>query len=71
MEYCGARRGDKLISLNPVERYVSPLFSLLLVKEMSSTSSNTTINATRFKTGIKQLERWNIIALAGGIHSGT
>ena len=52
------------MSLNPVKRYVSPLFFLLLLKEISSTSSNT----TRFKTRFKQLERGNIMALAGGIH---
>ena len=63
MEYYGVRRGI-YISLNPVQRYVSPLFFLLLLKEISSASSNT----TRFKTGIKQLERWNIVALAGKIH---
>ena len=56
------------ISLNPVQRYVSPLFFLLLLKEISSTSSNTTVNTTRFKTGIKQLQRWNIMVLAGGIN---
>ena len=48
MEYGGTRRGIH-ISLNAVQRYVSPLFFLLLLKEISSTSSST----TTFKTGIK------------------
>ena len=44
---------------------VSPHFSSLAKRKYPR---NTTINTTRFKTGIRQLERWNIMALARGIH---
>ena len=66
VEYCGARRRDTHIT-DPAQRYVYPLFFLLLLKEISSISSiRTTSNTTRFKTGIKQLKRWIIMVLAGG-----
>ena len=60
VEYCGAHRGyTHDISLNRCKDNVYPLFFLLLLKEMSSILSN---------TGIKQLERWNIVVLVGGIY---
>ena len=65
VEYCGAcRREDKHIT-DPAQRYVYPLFFLLLLKEISSISIRTTSNTTRF-TGIKQLKRWIIMVLVRG-----
>ena len=46
-------QGDTQIT-EPAQRCVYPLFFLLLLKEISSISSNTTSNTTRVKTGIKQ-----------------
>ena len=52
-ENCGAHRGEH-ISLNRRRDMCIPCFFVLLLKEMSSISSNTTSNTTRVKTGIKQ-----------------
>ena len=64
VEYCGARGRDTHIT-DPAQRYVYPLFFLLLLKEILPISIRTTSNTTRF-TGIKQLKRWIIMVLARG-----
>ena len=46
---------------------VSPLFFSCLRKYLRY-QSNTTTNTTWFKTAIKQLEKWDIMAFTGGIH---
>ena len=57
MEDCWRSRGDTNIT-ESAQSYLYPLhfllFYLLLLKEISSISSNTTSNTTRVKTGIKQ-----------------
>ena len=65
MENCGACRGDTHIT-KLAQRYVYPCFFLLLLKEISLTSSNTTSNTTRVKTGIKQHAKMENC----GAHSG-
>ena len=50
---CGAHRGIH-ISLNRRRDICIPCFFVLLLKEISSISSNTSSNTTRVKTGIKQ-----------------
>ena len=64
VEYCGACGRDTHIT-DPAQRYVYPLFFLLLLKEILPISIRTTSNTTRF-TGIKQLKRWIIMVLARG-----
>ena len=62
-------QGDTHIT-EPAQRYVYTLIFLLLLKEISSISSKTTINTTRLKIEIRRLERRNIMPLAVGIHEG-
>ena len=49
-----ALTGGIHISLNRRRDMCMPCFFVLLLKEISSISSNTTSNTTRVKTGIKQ-----------------
>ena len=60
------------ISLNPLNRrrdMCIPCFFLLLLKEISSISSNTTSNTARVKTGMKQHAKMeNCGARSGDTH---
>ena len=65
MEYCGALRGDTDIS-EPVHRYVYPLFFLLLRKEVSSYHLKEIVTQLGLRQESNNMQRWNIVALAGG-----
>ena len=71
MENCDARRGDTHIT-EPAQRYVYPLFFFFsCCRKYRRYHLTTPSNTTRFRTGIKQFEKWNIVALAVGIHVTT
>ena len=56
------------ISLNQRRDMCIPCFFVLLLKEISSISSNTTSNTTRVKTGIKQHAKLECCGTRRGIH---